>query len=653
MNNTIKKLLKLISPGKNLTLFIVFLVYTLFVFSLFRLIFFLKYKTYFTGISITQIAYSFIAGIRFDLSTIMILTGLVFVILHLLLLIKENERFYKYTLFLIYVIFFPAIFIMFVDIYYYQYSGRRLSFEIYTIIDDLSPMFNTIIKNYLIGLILFFIFFFAYCTGLYFITRPVINQNTKSGFTKKLIYFLIFVIFLVISIRGGFQLKPLRPSYAFRNNNIYLGHLSLNGIYTVLNTLKKGREGPIYFIPEKEAITTIHKILSQKDESWIDAKFPLLRQINRNKPAKKLNVVLLIMESWSAKEIGIIGGNANNTPFFDNISKDGVLFTNFFATGLRSVEGIASIICSMPSFPNLTLIGGTLEQNVLRSLCHILKEYGYQSVFIHGARLGSFGLDAFAKLNGFDRYISKQDFNLTLAKDDGTWGIYDEYSLSRCNEEFNKMKEPFLGVYFSLTTHDPFTLPSPDFQYFNTSVPNYKYLNTLRYSDWCLSKFFKEAKKYSYFKNTLFIITADHTIGKYLTSIYNLFHIPCLFYCPEYLKPKKIDTVSGQLDIVPSILDILNLSTKHSCFGKSSLNSRNTFAIASHGDVNLWFRNDFVLLNSDGKNIGLYNFKNDKEMKTNIINNNAELSKLMRNELLSFTEISQKAIIDNLIYPIK
>jgi len=350
------------------------------------------------------------------------------------------------------------------------------------------------------------------------------------------------------------------------------------------------------------------------------------------------------MESWTESHI-----TPELTPFFYTLKKKGIYFKNFYACGSRSPEGILSVIASIPPLTQFTFIGSSLEETKIRTIAHILKENGYKTVFFHGAKLGSFGFNAFSRLSGFERFISKNDFDLKKVKWDGAWGVFDHYVFERVDEEARKTKEPFLFVIFSLSSHSPYKLPDERFRIFKEKDELHKYFNTLYYSDWALKEFFKRAENSSYFKNTIFIITADHTIAKGLKSFNELHRIPLLIYAPDYISGFVSKKIGTQLDILPTVLDLLGITSPHSSFGKSLLSKTPGFAFISSGNVYGWIKGNYLLNHKLEKTISLYNIKTDKDEKNNLIGK-SDYKKLEK-ELLSYIQLGRELLLKNKIYP--
>ena len=641
--NTVKPHTNVIVSFKAIILFMV-------IFTLLRSFFYVVYFGSFSGVAFSQIALSFLVGLRFDLASTMMVSGLFLLLLNLPGKIKFNG---KYKLALI-SIFFLAVVVTLVislgDIYYYQFSKRRISYEIFNLMKSVPELWKIIIKDYLVQLLITGVLIIL-LGGVWF---KILLRKTKGvyqGIANDLIYFILTVGIIIISIRGGFQLKPLRESYAFRNDNIALGHLSLNAIFTTIRTLNRGDLRQYNFYPVHQARETVKNLLKEDNEVYLNDEYTVMRQRTAaHTRQNKMNVVIFVMESWSGNLTDQTMNVKNPTPNYRELVKKGIHYTNFYASGQRTIQGIQAVVGSIPNVAYDDILGSPIEQNKLRPLGNILKEFGYKTIFIHGARAGSMGFESFAKLSGFDKYISKDDFDMTKAKDDGTWGIFDHYVFERANDEFKKMGEPFLGVIMSLSSHSPYAVPSDEFKYYDSKVANYKFLNSLRYSDWSLGKFFEIAQKAEYFKNTLFVIVADHAEGTGEKSLIELFRIPCLFYAPAYLKPSIDSSVHSQVDILPTVLDVLDLPAAHSSFGLSMRSRKEGFAYISSGNIIGWLMGDWFLIGDQEKNISLYNIREDIKLTSNRIQSNPAAADLMRRQMLSYLQISTLLLRSNKVY---
>jgi len=639
-----------------------------------RLAFYIYYSDAFSGISFVEILFSFFVGLRFDLASAMIVGGIFFLLLLLPFPFAKNNFYQQIILIAFSIVLLPWLFVFAGDLLYYQFVSRRLSFEIFTVTKNFSEITRMIAGGYAFSLALFILFLVAVYFALWKLLKKVtsyelrvtndklqmtndVSDSRFKKYSKETLIFISAIGIIIVSIRGGLQLKPLRESYAFRNDVLQLGHLSLNPVFTVARVLFKGDSESADFFPTEFATETVRALL-KNDEEFLDTNYPLMRRKNSQseiRNPKSLNVIIFIMESWGAKNIGAFGNPYKPTPNFDSLAQNGMLFTNFFASGQRTIQGMQAIVSSLPTLLREDIIGSSLEQNSFCSLGTILKSSGYQTLFIHGARAGSMGFDAFATIAGFDKSISKDDFDLQHAKEDGTWGIFDEYVFAKANEEFRAMQEPFCGIVFSLTSHSPYELPSKKFAYYPDSVSHYRYLNTLRYADNALGKYFASAKKEKYFANTIFVIVADHVEGFGEKNMLERFHIPCLIYSPNHIPSQRVNNVFSHVDILPTILNLLNITTPFSSFGIGADIQRNipskNFALISDGTLFGWITDSLFLVANEERVIGLFEFRQDQQLRNNVLAARTHAAEILWQTMKCYVQVGRNVLRENTLFP--
>lgn len=601
-------------------------VFLLILLLLARIAFFIIYFDLFKDAPPASIVFSFIYGLRFDLSVIAFIYGLINLPLFLPIRIFQHKNYLRFTAFIGY---FALIFIVSMvvsDLGYYAIIGRRMSFEFYGLGNDITAMISLLIKNETLPLIAGLLFLGLLSWLWWKMWNTLIRRNEQPVPFKwyiRLFAAPIALIVFVLIARGGFQLKPLMVSDAFVDSRLALGHLALNAPFTILRQSSQKILSPHYWVDQKAAKKTLSSMLTtDEQQTFINPDYPFFRerksvQSNNTPP---LNIVLLILESWPAHSIGSLGGKVEGTtPFFDSLSKKGILFNRFVANGTRSIEGLASTILSIPAFGDFAFMMGNFEQNIMRPFPAELSKRGYDTIFIHGNNRGSFGSHQFARKVGYKTVLAKEDFDNYEKLTDGTWGIWDHLQLERLYAELNKVKGPFFSTWFSSSSHEPFVVPGKEHEFFKEDTEDYAWLNTLRYSDWSLKHFFKMAEQAPWFKNTLFIITADHTISGRADKTWDSSRIPLLLYTPSGKLSPQIDSRSAsQIDIVPTIIDVLDLNIQHSSMGRSLLSEAGeSFGIFSSSTLT-WFQGQFAYQFSGPKLLGMYDTAIDKDFRTPI-----------------------------------
>ena len=345
------------------------------------------------------------------------------------------------------------------------------------------------------------------------------------------------------------------------------------------------------------------------------------RQVN---PRKKLNdsiyskpnVVLIIMESFGREYIGAFNKNneiknyVSYTPFLDSLANKSLIFTNAFSNGRQSIEALPSILASLPSF-KVPFTSSPYANQEIQSLVSVFNELDYSTSFFHGAPNGSMGFLGLSNILGFDNYFGKNEFNDNSLYD-GYWGIWDEPFLGFMKDELDKFKEPFFSTFFSLTSHEPFKVPKEYKDVFPKGEVDMH--QVIGYSDNALRTFFNSSKSEPWFKNTLFIITADHC-NQFWYPFYrepiNRFAIPIIFYHPNNSFRGENSELSQQLDIFPSIIDLVGYNKHINSWGRSLFSNKSDqpFSIHFSGTVYHFSMNEYNLVFDGEKVIGVYNVK--------------------------------------------
>jgi phosphoglycerol transferase MdoB-like AlkP superfamily enzyme len=623
------------------------------VYTLLRAGFLIANLSFFTNVTATEIALCFLYGVKYDISALLIINAPV-ILLYLVPVNITKFRWYRQVVFILFsIINLAAIFVNLADYRYFPTIERRLLYEPYTMFPDISRMLPGLVVHHYM---LFLIFIASSAAFIYVVIRVNRMAILKKEFTRRLIpriaVFIVTGFFVILGIRGGFQLKPLRTANAFTSGKINLGYLTLNTTYTVMSSYFQPLLPEMTLLPENESKKIVRDLLCAEDEQMLDTAFAFLRVKKTAGEFKKNNVVIFIMESWSASHIGSITGGKTLTPFFDSLSSAGVLFTNFYASGQRSIEGIPSILASLPAVYSHSIIGSISEVYRFRGLGSILSEQGYSTSFHHGGSTGTMGFDAFSRIAGFKNYYGRESYpGLADSLTDGSWGICDEPFFLETGKVLNSTKEPFCAAIFSLSSHDPYTIPKfrePMFEQFKDEAENER---AIRYSDFSLRQFFAEASKSTWFQNTTFVITADHTEFAARNNFYTTFHVPLLIYSPAILGPGKVDKTASHTDILPAILDLLNIPAVHSSMGFSALNSsRERYAFVKYASFYGIISNNYVLLNDLEHTPALYEIKTDPSLTKEISAQNPETVTKLNQILKAYLQETTHAIGENLIY---
>ena len=380
------------------------------------------------------------------------------------------------------------------------------------------------------------------------------------------------------------------------------------------------------------------------NEKIISEKVQPIKQYSNNLPTKP-NVVVFILESYSREYIGAfnkilkIPNFKSHAPFLDSLSQHSMIFPNAYANGRQSIHGMSSVLAGIPAFKD-AFTSSPYPKQKIESLVSTLKSEGYNTSFFHGAANGSMGFQGFGNILGIDNYYGRTEFN-DDSQYDGFWGIWDEPFLQFIKKTLDKKKTPFFASVFTVSSHEPYIIPEKYKNKFKEgAIPMHK---CVEYTDFALKLFFNEAKKTTWFNNTIFVLVADHgnqVFYEEYNKQVNRFAVPLIIYKPNS-KLVGIDyDLAQQIDIYPTILDMIGYQKPFRSWGRSLFDKKHEipFVINSTGDITQFLKGNYICV-FDGKNaIGFYD-KNDKALITNLINN--------RNQEMNDIELQCKAFIQD------
>ena len=335
------------------------------------------------------------------------------------------------------------------------------------------------------------------------------------------------------------------------------------------------------------------------------------------------NVVVLILESFGKEYIGFYNKDLDNytsyTPFLDSLLEHSVTFQQSYATGRKSIDAMPSVLSSIPMLIESYIVT-PYATNSVSSLADCLRKKGYYTAFYHGAPNGSMGFQAYAHACGFEDYYGMDEYDGPSAFD-GTWAIWDEEFLQYYARSLNTLREPFMTAVFTASSHHPFRLPA---RYRDVFPKGPELINEpLGYSDNALRLFFNAIRNEPWFEHTLFVITADHTILMHRDEYCNdrgRYEVPVAFYHPQ-MEPERRPDVVSQPDIMPSVLGFLGYNEPYFAFGEDALtqHKEHQYAVCYNFTVFQAF-SDSIMIQYDGEKIlSVYNFKNDRCLRDNLV----------------------------------
>lgn len=616
-------------------LFVLLLIY-----SLCRILFYSINFSLFSSVPFSELGFILIHGVRFDIVAI-VYCNVFFILLHILPLPWRDTKGYQAFLKVLFYSFnIPAIVLNCIDFIYFRFTLKRTTSDIFSwtgLGTDLKKLLPKFMADFWYVILLFAAFLFL-INYLYKKTTASLkadilqSQTDRSYWGLQIVYAFFLSALIIVGARGGLQLRPLSIMSASDGIAPQNVTLVLNTPFTILQTFKKeGLKEHPYFSKEKA-----------------DQLFPTYKSRDTVPGFQNKNVVVIIMESFSSEYIGGLNSYKGYTPFLDSLMQESLTFTNAFANGKKSMEGIPAILAGLPTLMDNPYITSAYSGNQFNSLANLLKKQGYETSFFHGGTNGTMGFDNFTKMAGFDSYHGRSEYN-NETDYDNFWGIYDEPFMQYFANALNEKKQPFLSCFFSLSSHHPYMLPVKYKNYFSKGTLDIH--SSIMYSDYSLRKFFETASRMPWFKNTLFVITADHTslseYPQYQTSI-GSYRIPILFYKYESDLKGKSREVVQQADILPSVLDYLKYPLDYVAFGESVFRpGKLHHAVNYINNVYQYVEKEYLLQFNGEKSIGLYKYPADTLLQNNVLPKEGALASSMAEKLKAIIQTYNYKMIHN------
>lgn len=351
--------------------------------------------------------------------------------------------------------------------------------------------------------------------------------------------------------------------------------LAGNGL---LEIFRAYRENEIDFqrfyatLPEEEAATRARAEFNDVPRYQLtgSTQMPIERWVSHGAPPRRLNVVLISVESFGAEFVESLGGKAGLTPEFERLAEQGLFFTRLYATGTRTVRGLEALTLSIPPTPGHA-VPMRPNNSGLFTLGGVFRELGYEAVYLYGGYSYFDNMKSFFGGNGYT-VVDRSSIPKEAITHETIWGVADEDLFGRALAEMDLRSHADGRTFMHVMTtsnHRPFTYPEGRIAIASGSGRD----GAVRYTDYAIGKFMRDAARKPWFNDTLFVIVADHTsIGRGKTRLATAqFHIPMVIYAPRWITSKRIDTVASQIDVGPTILGLLNFSYRSQFFGRDIL----------------------------------------------------------------------------------
>jgi len=584
----------------------------------------------------------FVGGLLFDTSAILYTNALYIVMMLFPLHWKETDIYHSICKWLFLTINGLTLMLNLSDSVYFQYTMRRTTttvFREFSNESNLGSIFATELLSHWYLVLLFVVLMLALWR---FYAKPQLIVNKISHWWQYdaacLLALLVVVPLCVAGMRGGFT-TAVRP-ITISNANQYAERpvdaaLVLNTPFALIRTLGKDVFTiPRYFGSEDEMAaiyTPIHhpSPTSSSSNPSMTSDTSLTRK----------NIVILIVESFGREYIGALNKDLDNgtykgyTPHVDSLIAKSTTFKYSYCNGRKSIDGMPSILSSIPMFVEPFILTPA-SMNDFTGLAGILSAEGYETAFFHGAQNGSMGFQAFANKTGFQHYYGRTEYEAAHGTDDfdGTWAIWDEPFLQYYAEEMSRMQQPFMTAVFTASSHHPFVVP----EQYKEQYPeeHLQIQKCIRYTDMAIGRFFQAASRQSWYDNTIFVLTSDHTNmsdhAEYQTDLGG-FCSPIIIFDPSHPVGEVQDKIAQQIDIMPTILGMLGYNKTFFGFGIDILNTpkEETWAVNYMNGIYQYVKGDYVL-QFDGQRTRAVYALSDSLMQHNLLNDDSQIQKSER-----------------------
>lgn len=481
-----------------------------------------------------------------------------------------------------------------VDIALYPYWGFRL---------DATPLFylqspsDALASAPASTLILQTLVFVVYTYGIFWALKRFVLPLMPEQYVKKMfsnsVQLVLLGGILFIPIRGGVTTSTANVGMVYFSKNQFLNHSAINPCFSFLASLSKQQDfaAQYNYFSESQRSKIFKKLTNQ----------PQGDSIPELLTTKNPNIILILMESFSANAIEVLGGEAGVTPNINRLSKEGILFSNMYANSFRTDRGIVAVLNGYLAQPTTSIMKYPAKSQTLPSIAKSLQKKGYTSDMLYGGDINFTNMQSYFFSSGYSKVTADRDFPLKsrLSK----WGANDDITFAHLYQSMtdNSRKEPFFSTFLTLSSHEPFEVP-----YNRLKDP---YLNSVAFTDSCLGDFIDKLKKLPLWNNTLIVLVSDHGF-RYPASVKEhdpkRYHIPMLWLGGAIKEPRVIANYGNQTDLAATLLYQLDLPHKEFTFSNNMVDSlQPAYAFYS-------YNNGFGFIDTTG--VSVYDCESEKPL---------------------------------------
>ncbi|MDR0970248.1 MAG: LTA synthase family protein [Lentimicrobiaceae bacterium] len=542
------------------------------------------------SVSFGEIALTFVHAIRLDIATISYLIVIPFLILFVALFCNRTKIVVALKPYYLITIGFATLIVIGETGLYGEWQ-TKLSYRALSYLLRPTEIFDSIATSTFIFLVLIAVAFIGVFYWLY--VRFVYPKEVAQTFSEKpaifqlLVFTLVVSVLLFIGMRGGIGAIPISSSVAYFSRHNILNITAVNPAFNIVESVVHVQEmnenqNPFIVMNEEEARLRVQNL----HETPYDSTVSILA-------FERPNIVMIILESWSADVIESLGGEAGITPVFDELEKEGLLFTGFYSSGNRTQQAMGSLFSGLPALPFTTITSHPEKYASYPTIINEFRNADYYTSFYFGGELNYGNIRSYLIYSGFDKITEGKDI-----KEKGfLWGklgLHDSYMLPWFAQQLSKQPEPFFSSVLTISSHSPYDFP-PLEQRIEWTETEKEYINSVYYTDNSLRLFFDEAKKQPWYNNTLFILISDHSHRSYRNrdlSSFGYRHIPMLMLgeaLKDSLKGQQFDLLMGNADLPATLLRQLNLPTDSFFWSKNVFNKAyKPFSYFEHDNIFGW-----------------------------------------------------------------
>jgi phosphoglycerol transferase MdoB-like AlkP superfamily enzyme len=453
--------------------------------------------------------------------------------------------------------------------FFSQYDVRP-NFKFVEYLEYPVEVFNMLIADFKLPLTIAFVMIAIFVWFFMRMTKESFTEVLELPWKRRAIWFLPISLLLFIGIRSSFGHRPANISDAMYSTNRIVNEVTKNSVYAVGYAIYANKKYATKAIKlygkmrSSEALERMQKVLGIEGNDLNSTSAFKRVEKTHFKTSKKKNLVIFLQESLGYQFV-----TPEITPNLLALKKESLWFDETYSNGTRSVRGIAGTTAGFLAVPGKGVVKRSKSQSDFFTFASLLKPLGYHTMFLYGGEARFDNMRSWFLGNGFDEIVEQKDYSNPAYV--ATWGASDEDLVKKGNERFSalyKKGKPFAALMFSSSNHSPFDIPAGRVGEVKKGENCVE--NAIQYADYAIGEFFKEAKKLSYYKDTIFVVIADHNIRVYGDDVVpvNMFHIPALIL-GEGVETRAYNKLVSQPDVLATAIDYLGKDLEYPILGKS------------------------------------------------------------------------------------